>query len=158
MSTALNDSQLAARMREVMKLRGVSMRSLSADLGIPYRSVQNYLSGEVRIPATFLLLFCSHIGVEADYFIYGNFHPSHEELYDALFSILLEAGCLPDPKVARDDETGGEVIDSSERIAVARRITAVVSERYDHYRRTWLTEKHGSRGLPFGERRPSWRG
>ena len=126
MSTEITDALLAERIRDVLKLAGKSQRDVSRELEIPYRSVQTYLAGETRIPATFLLALCQNIGLEPDYLVSGDFRPRRADLYDAVIRALDDMGLLP----PRD-----ELDNSGQRAEVAGHITATIREAYDRYRR-----------------------
>lgn len=79
---------LLVALKSAIKARRVSMRDLSDRLSIPYRSLQNYLSGESRIPADVLLRICAEIGLEADHLLKGSFEISHGDLYDAVYQVF----------------------------------------------------------------------
>lgn len=140
MSNELSEPELLAELRAVLKRRGVSLRTISAELGVPYRSVQNYISGESKLPAVFFLRVCELAGVESDYFIQGHFRPSGPELWDAIAHALDLAGLLPPGNGERE---------SMERSNLVSTVTAHVSERYDRKRSERITLK----GAPYGRDR-----
>ncbi len=117
------------------------MRTISFELAVPYRSVQNYINGESEMPATFFLRVCDLAGVEADYFIQGHFRPSGPELWDAVFHAMDLAGLLPPPKINSDG-----VADFSDRDNLVSTVAAHVSERYDRKRSERITLKGARHG------------
>jgi lambda repressor-like predicted transcriptional regulator len=58
-----SDAELAQRLHAALRQRGTSLRSLSVALNIPYRTVQNYFSGQVKIPAIFVLKMARNQGI-----------------------------------------------------------------------------------------------
>jgi transcriptional regulator with XRE-family HTH domain len=89
-----DSDRLISALKAALKARRVTMRQLSDSLHIPYRSLQNYLSGESRLPADVLLSICQEIGLEADYLAKGNFELSHFDLYDAVLNPASKAEVL----------------------------------------------------------------
>lgn len=59
------------RIRSVMRAQRISIRQLSKDTAIPYRSLQNYFSGIHSMPIDVLQKICSTLGVSADWVLYG---------------------------------------------------------------------------------------
>jgi transcriptional regulator with XRE-family HTH domain len=129
MSNEITDAFLAERLREVLKLTGKSQRHVSRALEVPYRSVQTYLAGETRIPATFLLAICQYLELEPDYLITGDFRPRRLDLYDAVIRGLDDMDLLPDRAI---------LANSTQRVTMAGQITATIREAYDRYRRNSL--------------------
>lgn len=134
MSSELGDIALAELFRELLKLVGKSQRDLSRDIGVPYRSVQKYLSGETRIPASFLIAVCRCLDVEVDFLINGDFRPRQTTLYDAVIRALDDASLLP----SRND-----LSNAPKRAELAGLITATIRENYDRYRREDISKKTG---------------
>ncbi|MFB2553226.1 helix-turn-helix domain-containing protein [Ensifer soli] len=71
-----------------MKERKRSMKSLSADIGLPYRSLQNYLSGSNRIPTDVYVKILELLGIDNQYIMEGNFDLKYWPLWDSLWSSL----------------------------------------------------------------------
>jgi transcriptional regulator with XRE-family HTH domain len=136
MSTWLDNDTIAAALKALLKKKGVSAKQLSDDVDIPYRSIQNYLSGQSRIPADILLNICNYVGIEADYFIFRDFRPRELAMYDAAFEALERRELLPAP---RDNGEGS--IDYFERNRFVAAFTIEVIELYDRYRNDWLARK-----------------
>lgn len=148
MSSWLQNDQIVTRLKHVMKCKRVSARELSTALNIPYRTVQNYLSNESRIPADFLLNVCNYIGIEVDYFIYHDFKPRQGEMYDAVFELMEERGWLPSPMASAERS----LVDFSELNAFVAVVVVTLIERYDRYRSAWLQSSVRDR-MPPGRRR-----
>lgn len=129
MSSNLSDAFLAEQIRALLKQVRKSQRDVSRELGVPYRSVQTYLAGETRIPATFLLDLCRWLDVEPEYLTTGEFRLRRSDLYDAVIRGLDGAGLLPDRQ---------KLEESGARVELAHQVTATVVEAYDRYRRETL--------------------
>lgn len=131
----LPDDWLVVALRDALKARRVSMRHLSEALSIPYRSIQNYVSGESRIPGDVLLRICAEIGLEPQYLLTGSFEISHSDLYDAIHQVF--GDLLP-----LIDIDGGAKIklresaskDRSEALTAAHILTRRLNEAYARYR------------------------
>lgn len=128
------DDWLLIALKDALKARGVSMRHLSNQLAIPYRSLQNYLSGESRIPSDVLLRICGEIGLEADYLREGSFEVSHSDLYDAVHAVFKDVLPLLELKqgnrlIVRDEPAG-----RAETLTVAHILTVRLNEAYARYR------------------------
>ena len=72
----------------IMKEDNITMRMLSDARGVPYRSVQNYLSGKSRMPADVFVSFCSYLDVDINYIRTGKFNIYHWSLWDALYDVF----------------------------------------------------------------------
>jgi len=79
------DQALIDGIKRTMKEGKFSMRSLADRTGIPYRSLQNYLSGTTRMPASAYVQICNVMGVDNQYILQGNFHLQFMQLWDALW-------------------------------------------------------------------------
>src|SRR3954451_15643205 len=82
------DSTIAARLTALRHQRKSSVREVSEAIGLPYRTVQNYLSGRVSIPATFVAKCCELFNVEADIVLFGGIDLGPESLLTAVESVL----------------------------------------------------------------------
>jgi len=131
----LPDDWLVVALRDALKARRVSMRHLSESLSIPYRSIQNYVSGESRIPGDVLLRICAEIGLEPQHLLTGSFEVSHSDLYDAVFQVFGDLLSLI------DFDSGAKITlretaskDRSEAMTVAHILTRRLNEAYARYR------------------------
>ena len=134
MSNEITDAALAEKIRELLKLTRKSQMDVSRELGVPYRSVQKYLAGETRIPATFLIALCRSLDVEMDYLVTGDFRPRQWEMVDAVVRALDDLGVLP----SRD---GVEYAQG--RAIVAGTATSTIRESYDRFRREAVSGLRG---------------
>lgn len=122
-------------LKGALRTRGVSMRHLSDSLKIPYRSIQNYFSGESRIPADILLRICGEIGLEADYLAKGSFELSHADLQDALHKVLGDV--LPSLDIRTDGKAAlrdKPTQDRAELLSVVHVLTVRLNQAYANYR------------------------
>lgn len=85
-----DDAEIVACIKRVMETQKVSMRFLSERTRIPYRSLQNYLRGESRMPAAALLAIMETLRINSDYLVRGDFLPPHAVSYDAALALLPE--------------------------------------------------------------------
>lgn len=147
MSTLLDDATLVRALRDVIKAKKVSLRSISEHLGVPYRSVQNYVGGETRMPADFLLNVCAFIGIEPDFLVYGDFNLRENDLFDALAKALERANLIEPSKLGRISRslTEDEQAAHEERLRILDLVTALTSEHYERLRQEWLQRKDGGR-------------
>lgn len=146
MSTLLSEEELVRSLREILKSKRVSLRDISRDLEVPYRSVQNYIGGETRMPAAFFLNLCVYIGLEPDFLATQDFRPREDDLYDAVWNALHRVEIFKKLPYrisnSRDLNDGDETRIQSDQIALARKITVIIAEQYDRYRREWLDKKY----------------
>ena len=146
----ISDEEMLARLRDAFKRKRVSLRSLSQALGVPYRSVQNYMGGETRMPASFLLNVCGYIGLESGFLYHGDFRPHYHDLKDAVAKAckILDVPPYEEPKLVGGSYRTGE---TPQRVFIDR-ATELISENYDRYRHEWLNSRYdasGFRGDPF---------
>ncbi|MCP5074141.1 MAG: helix-turn-helix transcriptional regulator [Rhodobacteraceae bacterium] len=149
----LDDAELARRLRELLKVRKRSQRAVSKELDVPYRTVQNYLSGEVRIPAVFLLRLCHYLDVETDYLIYQNFELPWPDAYDAMIEALDQNALIPaqSPSGAPKNETARKNMDL--RNNASAKMTASFRAAYSRFRHLSLDSAVASNDpLTFGQR------
>jgi len=153
----IDDDRLVAALKSALKTRKVSMRALSDGLSIPYRSLQNYFSGESRMPADVLLRICEEIGLEADYLLKNSFEVSHGDLYDAVHKVFKDVlpwleirsgGRLAIREEPLQDRPVNGVWDRSELLTVAYILTARLNEAYAHYRESTFKGSF-SKGRPL---------
>ena len=69
---ANTDWLVASRIDRFRELNGLSLREFAEALGMPYRTIQNYLTGDVKIPAEFIHKSCRYFGVEIDFVFYAG--------------------------------------------------------------------------------------
>lgn len=69
---ANTDWLVASRIDRLRELNGLSLRQFAEVLGMPYRTIQNYLTGDVKIPAEFIHKSCRYFGVEIDFVFYAG--------------------------------------------------------------------------------------
>ncbi|WP_057462601.1 helix-turn-helix transcriptional regulator [Pseudovibrio sp. POLY-S9] len=106
----IND-QLVARLKATMKLAKMSLKHMSEKIGLPYRSLQNYMSGKTRLPADVYVLMCQELGVDNQYVMQGNFHLERWPLYDAIWVSLDRHGYWPEYVVKADVEYDDSISD-----------------------------------------------
>lgn len=136
-----DDRQLAESLRSILEEKRVTIRTLSRDLDIPYRSMQNYLSGKNRIPATVLISILDKLGVDLHYMRYRDHMLRHSDLYDAIWDTLgdnLLTIELPsrnrylDPQNNSDDRSK-----FNKKQSTATALSILISEKYDSYSRRY---------------------
>lgn len=134
-----DDLQLARDLRSVLEEKKVSLKTLSRDLEIPYRSLQNYISGQNRIPATILILILDRLGIDLHYLRNRDHLLRHADLYDAIWESLgdnLVEIDLPsrnrhlDPQGNADDYRRFQ-----KKQANATALAILISEKYDSFSR-----------------------
>lgn len=63
---------VSARLEQVIAEKGMSIKALSDKTGIPYRSMQNYFSGEREPNLDNLRKIVATLGVDANWFLFGG--------------------------------------------------------------------------------------
>lgn len=63
---------IAARLRSVIDDRGMSIKEASEAVGIPYRTLQNYLLGEREPNAKAMAAIRTHLGISLDWLLTGE--------------------------------------------------------------------------------------
>ncbi|MGY2155746.1 helix-turn-helix domain-containing protein [Pseudomonas tolaasii] len=63
---------IAARLRSVIDNRGMSIKEASEVVGIPYRTLQNYLLGEREPNAKAMAAIRTHLGISLDWLLTGE--------------------------------------------------------------------------------------
>jgi transcriptional regulator with XRE-family HTH domain len=63
---------IAARLRSVIDDRGMSIKEASEVVGIPYRTLQNYLLGEREPNAKAMAAIRTHLGISLDWLLTGE--------------------------------------------------------------------------------------
>jgi transcriptional regulator with XRE-family HTH domain len=73
MSTGLYEKMsIATRLRSVLDLKGLSIKEASDAVGIPYRTLQNYLLDEREPNAKAMSALRTHLGVSVDWLLTGE--------------------------------------------------------------------------------------
>lgn len=83
-----DDPQLVADLKALLKARKRSARSVSQAIGVPYRSMQNYLSGESRMPATVLIKTLDELGSDIRRLRHGDNLLRHADIFDAVYKVF----------------------------------------------------------------------
>lgn len=63
---------IATRLRSVIDDRGMSIKEASEVVGIPYRTLQNYLLGEREPNAKAMAAIRTHLGISLDWLLTGE--------------------------------------------------------------------------------------
>ena len=83
-----DDERLVADLKALLRARKRSARSVSIAIDVPYRSMQNYLSGESRMPAIVLIKILDEIGADLRRLRYNDNLLRHADLFDALHKVF----------------------------------------------------------------------
>lgn len=138
-----SDQRIAERIRMLMKHRKLSMRKLSDDTGLPYRTVQNYLTGKVALPVSFIVKCCDALTIEADILLFGGVDIDKFSLLHAIEDIIgkdiTDALFLDENRKVRA-RTSPTTSDDTPNSATAMRNTILlhlaeyIHRRYVHHR------------------------
>jgi len=82
------NDRIISGIKRVMKERKRSIKSMSESTGLPYRSLQNYLSGSSRLPADVYVKILEVLDVDNQYIMEGTFHLKYWPLWDSLWASL----------------------------------------------------------------------
>ena len=135
------DAELANDLRNIMKKYKRSARSLSQKIGLPYRSMQNYMSGETRIPAVVLIEILEYLGSDIQEMRQGNRLLRHGDIYDAVFRVfgdyLLNIDLKEIGKKTLIEDFGSPeiLIKHQEKLIIASELAVRLSEAYDEFAR-----------------------
>ena len=94
------DMCVARTVTRLAELNGLSLKRLAEKLHMPYRTVQNYLTGNVKVPSDFIAQCCRIFAVEADYLLFNAVDLDQMALTLAINSVL--RCILPDVEVSSD--------------------------------------------------------
>jgi lambda repressor-like predicted transcriptional regulator len=153
MSADSLDAQLVAGIKSAMKLGKVSMRALSERTGLPYRSLQNYLSGTTKMPASAYVLICENLGIDNQYVLEGNFQLRYHPLWDALFRVLGN-GLLSAQFEAIDYSEPYDMDSHRLRQRRADDLARKISSAYDLERKETLKLSYGTMPLTADQQEP----
>lgn len=141
----LSDDALVDGLREIISRKGLKMPFLAKELGISYRSLQNYFYKNSRMPIWVYLKLCALTGISPDYLIEGRFKLEYHELLQAV-----EAALAPVLDGLDVDVTGKVYLrDAAEGHELRRRrviigyITQIIRSRYDLEREASLRRNTG---------------
>jgi len=82
------EERLLVGLRSAMKEKKMSLTGLSKRVEIPYRSLQNYFSGNTKMPAVVYVKICEELGIDNHYVLHGSFEFSHNAFRDALLDVI----------------------------------------------------------------------
>lgn len=85
---AYDEEALIRDLKALMKQRKRSARSISQAINVPYRSMQNYLSGESRTPAIVLIAILDELGADLRLLRSGDNLLRHADIYDAVHRVF----------------------------------------------------------------------
>lgn len=131
---AYEETNLVEDLKLLLQHRKKSLRAVSRDIGVPYRSMQNYFSGESRIPAIVLVKILDLLGADIKYMRTRDNLLRHADIYDAVCEVLgdnLLSIDLSKPKWGTVDLNNPEV--HREKYNVASDLAIALSEAYDKF-------------------------
>lgn len=82
------DQGLAARLRSVIDARNLSIREVAKTIEVPYRTLQNQLLGQNKMPASTFAKLLSYLELPAEFIVSGRYQPRHRPIADALKATL----------------------------------------------------------------------
>lgn len=141
---AYDEEALVRDLKALMKHKKRSARSISQAIGVPYRSMQNYLSGESRIPAIVLIKMLDELGATVRMLRFGDDLLSHSDMFDAVYRVfgdflnqidLKEIGKRRAATISRLS-TPEELEAHGRRGEIASELAVRLSEAYDEFSRS----------------------
>lgn len=139
-----DEETLIRDLKALMKRKKRSARAISQSIGVPYRSIQNYLSGESRIPAVVLIKMLDDLGATIRMLRFGDDLLSHSDLFDAVYRVFGES--LNEIDLDKIGKRGAPIISrlsTPEELAAHRRrgeiaseLAVRLSEAYDEFSRS----------------------
>ena len=128
----IQDDELIDGLREAISRKGLKLPFLAKELGVSYRSLQNYLYKSSRMPIWVYLGLCERVGLTPDYLTEGRFRLAHHSLVSgvetALNPILNQLDVRDDLKVVVVPE---RELTHARRRAILHVIAHAISSRYD---------------------------
>jgi len=139
------------RVDHILEVREISLKEISRELEISYRTLQNYRSYKTYISTENLQKFCRYLQVEADYLIFGGIDLDREAFHHAISKAL-------EPIVKNLYFDGGEIRVSQTPVegdllaeSIIVTIAAAARDEYLLTRRKNRTSKIGDYYAPEGE-------
>jgi transcriptional regulator with XRE-family HTH domain len=127
------DQRIREGFRRVLKELDWTMKDLSANTRVPYRSLQNYLTGDTRMPASVFLELCEALRVDAHYLLEGSMDAEKWPLFDALWESF--GDFLPKLKEMPDKISLDDMVKHNKKRAKAEYFAEKIAKHYGHYRR-----------------------
>lgn len=63
---------VSSRLREIAKIKSMSLKDISDVTGVKYRTIQNYVAEERSLGSEFLTAMSTHLGVSASWILSGE--------------------------------------------------------------------------------------
>lgn len=104
------DHRVFERIDYVLSKRGITLKKVSNDLDIPYRSLQNWAASRSTVPTDVVRRLSAYLGIEADYILFGGVDLDQGVLTRCLeraITPLLDL--LPDTEIKVSDRLGRSV-------------------------------------------------
>jgi transcriptional regulator with XRE-family HTH domain len=139
-AVAYEETDLIEDLKLLLQNRKKSLRSVSAEIGVPYRSMQNYFSGESRIPALLMVKILDYLGADIRYMRTRDDILSNADIYDAICEVLGDNIFYIDlsrPKRGEFDLNKSEV--HRAKIETASELAIQLSEAYDKFSQSHMT-------------------
>lgn len=132
---AYEEADLIEDLKRLLADKKVSLRFLSHEIKIPYRSMQNYFSGESRMPAIIFIKILDYFACDIKYLRTGDNLLSHEDLYDTMFKVFGDALIdIMKLKLGERKLTGPAYNkEHREKMEAAYELAVKISEVYDIY-------------------------
>ena len=131
------ETKLIHGIKHAMESKRWTQKKLSQATDIPYRSIQNYLSGTTRMPATAYVQICDVLGIDNQYVLEGNFELHHMILWDALWDVIGD-GLLDVKLLPATFGTSGDMTDHNQKQNNASTLARKLSISYDKHRQQRL--------------------
>ncbi len=96
-------SGMTVRLREAMAVRGVTIRALSKESGVPYRSLQNYLRGEHVMSIHALKKIVDALRISSDWVPSGHAASFDDEVLADSLTVVEDVRVLSDYKVTIEE-------------------------------------------------------
>jgi len=84
------DDPIIDTLRAIMARQKLKITDMAKEIGVPYRSLQNYMTKRSPMPLSVYIAACEWIGITPDYPLRGRFKLSHHDLQRALIEVFGE--------------------------------------------------------------------
>lgn len=82
------DDDLIDLVREIISQKGLKVPALAKELGLKYRTLQNYLYKESRMPIWVFLEICARVGITGEYAMRDRFKLDTNVLKEAMIGVM----------------------------------------------------------------------
>lgn len=134
MLESFSDEELARRLRFLMDEQGETIKDAAETIGVPYRTLQNQLNGNNKMPASTFAKLVSMLNVPLSFVVSGRVELSHRALANALKEVLGKSLPVVDQEMNVSAPTAADSRDERAWDHHATILALLLKGRYEHHR------------------------